>query len=195
MFPNLTADTRRLRLNRTTRFPWYVLEALLFDNGYQAVVFYRMASACKRAGVPILPALLARWGLFLTGADIAPGASIGPGLIISHGTGLVVGSHTRIGARAILLHQVTLGAPDAQRLEDMPDVGDDVTIGAGASLIGRIQVGDRAVIGTNTTITEDVEHDTRVISEARKRVLRRSTYRAEDGPAIPSEASDGDEPG
>lgn len=177
MFENLAEDTRRLKLNRKGTFPWYVIEALLFDNGYQGVVAHRIASWFKRNGIPILGPLFARLGLFLTGVDIAPGAEIGPGLIVSHGTGLVIGSHTKIGSHAILLHQVTLGAPDVGRLEEMPRVGDDVYIGAGAALIGGITVGDRVVIGLNTTITEDVPDDTRIVSVAAQKVTRRSSAR------------------
>ncbi len=178
MFDNLAADTRRLKLNRKGS-PWYAIEALLFDNGYQAVVLHRIAHWFKRSGIPILGPFFARLGLFLTGVDIAPGAEIGPGLIISHGSGLVVGSHTKIGARAILLHQVTLGAPDVGRLEEMPRVGDDVYIGAGAALIGAITIGDRVVIGLNTTITGDVADDTRVVSEAAQRITLRSGARTD----------------
>lgn len=174
MFPNLAADTRRLKLNRKGS-PWYAIEALLFDNGYQAVVAYRLASFFKRNHIPILGALFARLGLLVTGVDIAPGAEIGPGLIIAHGTGLVIGSHTKIGERAILLHHVTLGAPDVGRLEQMPEVGDDVYIGAGAALIGGIKVGDRVVIGLNTLVTEDVPDDTRVVNEVRQRVTLRKS--------------------
>lgn len=177
MFDNLSQDTRRLELNRKANFPWYVFEALAFDNGYQGVVAYRIASWLKRRRIPILGALVARLGLFLTGIDIAPGARIGPGLIISHGTGLVIGSHVVIGARAILLHQVTLGAPDVGRLDEMPRVGDDVYIGAGAALIGGISVGDRVVIGLNTIVTEDLPDDTRVVSVAAQKVTRRASAR------------------
>lgn len=175
MLKFLAADTRRLKLNRTTGFPWYVLEAVLFENGYQAVVCYRLASWFKRNKIPLFAPFFARLGLFLTGVDIAPGARIGPGLVISHGTGLVIGSHVEIGERAILLHQVTIGAPDANRLEDMPQIGDDVYIGAGASVIGRIQIGSRVVIGTNTTVTEDVSDDMRVVSKAAQKISRRSS--------------------
>ncbi len=177
MFDNLAHDTRRLKLNRKGTFPWYVIEALLLDNGYQAVVAYRIASWFKRHRVPIVGPLVARLGLLLTGVDIAPGAEIGPGLIVSHGTGLVIGSRARIGERAILLHQVTLGAPDVGRLEEMPCIGDDFYVGAGAALIGGITVGDRVVIGLNTTITEDVPDDTRIVSAAPQKVTCRSSSR------------------
>ena len=179
MLDNLAADTRRLKLNRKGAFPWYVIEALLFDNGYQAVVAYRVASWFKRHDIPLFGPFFARLGLFVTGVDIAPGAEIGPGLIISHGTGLVIGSHTKIGERAILLHQVTLGAPDVGRLEEMPRIGDDVYIGAGAALIGGITVGDRVAIGINTIVTEDVPDDTRVVLEAPQRVTLRKSARAD----------------
>lgn len=177
MLDNLVADTRRLKLNRKGTFPWYVIEALLFDNGFQAVVTHRIASWCKRHGIPVLGPFFARLGLFATGVDIAPGARIGPGLIISHGTGLVIGSHTRIGERAILLHQVTLGAPEVSRLEQMPTIGDDVYIGAGAALIGGIEVGDRVAIGINAIVTEDVPDDTRVVLDAPQRVTLRKSAR------------------
>ncbi|MFQ5527904.1 MAG: serine O-acetyltransferase [Thermoanaerobaculia bacterium] len=177
MLDNLVADTRRLKLNRKGTFPWYVIEALLFDNGYQAVVAYRIASWFKRHGISVLGSFFARLGLFATGVDIAPGAEIGPGLIISHGTGLVVGGHTRIGARAILLHQVTLGAPEVARLDEMPRIGDDVYIGAGAALIGGITIGDRVAIGLNTIVTEDVPDDTRIVNEVRQRVTLRKSSR------------------
>ena len=82
---NLGEDTRRLRSIKKKRFPWYVLESLLFENGYQAVVLYRIASFFKRNGIPLLGPLFARLSLFLTGVDIAPGAEIGPGFAVGLG--------------------------------------------------------------------------------------------------------------
>ena len=108
---NLGEDTRRLRSIKTKGFPWYVLESLLFENGYQAVVLHRIASFFKRHRIPVLGPLVARLSLFFTGVDIAPGANIGPGLMISHGVGIVVGNSVTIGDNALLMHQVTLGAP------------------------------------------------------------------------------------
>ena len=185
---NIAADTRRLRTIKKKSFPWYVLESLLFENGYQAVVLHRIASFFKRNRIPVLGPLTARFNLFLTGVDIAPGARIGPGLMISHGVGIVVGNATRIGSGALLMHQVTLGAPTTDRIAQMPTVGDDVVIGAGAKLIGGITVGDGVLIGVNAVVTEDVESGSRVISAAGVEIRPPRTTaetEAEDASAMP----------
>jgi serine O-acetyltransferase len=161
---NLKADTRRLRLTKPRPFPWYVLESLLFDSGYQAVVLHRVAHWFKRHGVPALGPLVARLNQLLTGVEIGPGAVIGPGLRISHGNGIVVGGHARIGANALLLHQVTIGSPDPSRIEAMPTLGDNVFVGAGARIIGPITVGDDVFIGVNAVVAEDVPGGSRVIA-------------------------------
>ena len=164
MFDNLRHDAARMREAKTKPFPWYVVESLLLDNGFQAVVLHRVAHWFKRRRIPFLGPFFARLNLFLTGVDIGPGAEIGPGLRISHGTGLVIGGYAKVGARALLLHEVTIGSPSHGRVREMPVVGDDVFVGAGAKLIGAIRVGDRVVIGTNAVVTQDVPSDSRVVT-------------------------------
>jgi serine O-acetyltransferase len=166
MLEALRRDTRRLREIKRKRFPWYVLESLLFENGYQAVVSYRVARWFRVRRVPFLGPLFARLGLFWTGADISPLAEIGPGLRIAHGQGLVIGGYARIGADALLLHQVTIGSPSPERVEDMPVVGDRVFIGAGAKVLGRVTVGDDVFIGVNAVVAQDVPAGCRVIAAA-----------------------------
>ncbi len=173
MLDNLRRDTRRLREIKTKPFPFYVLESLLFENGYQAVVLYRIASWFRRHRIPVLGPLFARLGLLLTGVDISPAAEIGPGLLISHGTGTVVGGATRIGSQATLLHAVTLGGPSSKRRGEMPIVGDRVLIGAGAQLIGRITIGDDVLIGAGALVTRDVPANSSVMQEARPTITPR----------------------
>jgi serine O-acetyltransferase len=163
---NMAADARRLRELKSKPFPWYVIESLLFENGYQAVVLHRMAHACKRRHIPVLGPFFARLSLFLTGADIAPAAEIGPGLLISHGVGIVIGGYARIGAGATILHAVTIGGPYPSRRREMPTLGDEVFLGAGATVIGDIQIGDRVFIGAGAMVTEDVPDDSVVVSQA-----------------------------
>jgi len=162
MFDNLRRDTQKLRGFKTKPFPWYVVESLLFENGYQAIVLYRIAHWFKKHRIPFFGPFFARLSLFLTGVDIAAGTEIGPGLIISHGTGLVIGDHVRIGRDAILLHQVTIGAPSLGGRARMPRLGDEVFVGAGARIIGDISVGDGAKIGVNSVVTDDVPAGGRV---------------------------------
>ncbi|MCZ6727257.1 MAG: DapH/DapD/GlmU-related protein [Acidobacteria bacterium] len=170
MFANLTQDTRRLREIKSKPYPFYVLESLLFENGYQAVVMHRIAHWFRRRGIPLFGPLVARVSLLLTGVDIAPEAVIGPGLRIAHGVGLVIGNKARLGARATLLHQVTIGAPSTRRITEMPQLGDDVFVAAGARLIGGITIGDRVFIGANTVLTRDVPSDAKVATAAEPRI-------------------------
>lgn len=182
MWANLRQDARRLERSGRFKYPWNVLEALLFDNGFQAVVCYRMARCFKRAKIPFLGPAVARLGLFLTGVEISPSAEIGPGLRISHGTGIVVGGHARIGSGALLLHQVTLGSPSEGRVDEMPTVGDNVFIGAGSKLIGRIEIGDDVVIGPNCVVTRRIPAGSKVLPGGGIKVLpRRSGGDQSDG--------------
>lgn len=163
MLDNLREDTRRMRELKTKPFPWYVIESLLFENGYQAVVLHRLAHWFKSRGVPVLGPLFARLNQFLTGVEIGPGAVIGPGLLISHGHGIVIGGYARIGRGAILLHQVTVGSASPNRVEKMPVIGDGVFIGAGAKVIGEIAIGDGVFIGVNAIVAQDIPSGSRVL--------------------------------
>ncbi len=162
MWDNLRADTRRLREIKSKPAPWYVVESLLFENGYQAVVLHRLAHWFKAHGVPVLGPAIARYNHFLTGVDIAPAARIGPGLRIAHGTGIVIGNAVEIGSGCLLMHAVTLGAPTLSRIGDMPRLGDRVTVGAQASVIGAVTIGDDAFIGAHSLVTCDVPAGNRV---------------------------------
>jgi serine O-acetyltransferase len=166
MFDHLRADTRRLREIKTKPAPWYVLESLLFETGYQAVVLHRLAHWFKRHGIPAVGPALARLNQFLTGVDIAPAAVIGAGLRIAHGTGIVVGNAVRIGRDCLLMQGVTLGAPSDARIGEMPVVGDRVVLGAGAAVIGRVTVGDDVVVAAHALVTEDVPANHKVLPRA-----------------------------
>ena len=173
MLDNLREDTRRLKEIKTKPFPWYVIESLLFENGYQAVVLHRIAHAFKRNGIPVLGPLVARFNQFLTGVEIGSAVEIGPGLRIAHGYGIVIGGFAKIGRNALLLHQVTIGSPSPSRVEKMPVIGDNVFIGAGAKVIGDIQVGDNVFIGVNAIVAQDIPDDSRVLCTSGIEVTRR----------------------
>ena len=173
MLDNLRDDTRRLLEIKTKPFPWYAIESLLFETGYQAVVLHRVAHWFKSRGIPVLGPLIARLNQLLTGVDIGPGAVIGPGLRISHGTGLVIGGHARLGRGVHLLHGVTIGSPHPGRVEKMPTIGDRVFIGAGAKVIGDIAIGDDVFIGVNAVVAVDVPSGSRVLAKAEIEVAPR----------------------
>lgn len=171
MLDNLREDTRRLKAIKSKGFPWYVLESLLFENGYQAVVLFRIASWFKRHRIPFFGPAFQRLSIFLTGVDIAAGATIGPGLMISHGVGIVIGDRSVVGSGALLLQQVTIGAPSVRRLGQMPVIGDDAFIGAGARIIGGVTLGDRVFVGANTIVTQDVPSNSKVVSDVPIRIV------------------------
>jgi serine O-acetyltransferase len=125
----------------------------------QAVLLYRVAHLAARQRIPLVAAVLSRVAQLLFTVDISPRAEIGPGFVLRHAQGVVIGSEARIGARCQMFHQVTLGkrfSGSAERPDGMPEVADDVRIGAGAKLLGPISVGQAAVIGANAVVTKDV---------------------------------------
>ncbi|HEX7186498.1 MAG TPA: serine O-acetyltransferase [Thermoanaerobaculia bacterium] len=155
IWPRLRRDFRRLREVKGRGFLIALLDSLLFDSGFQALVAYRMGHALVRWGVPVLPAVCRRWAIGACGIDILPRAEIGGGCIISHGIGLVIGGRTVIGEDCTLLHGVTLGEVRFDEL-DCPRVGDRVTLGAGSIVLGGITIGDDAVIGAGSVVLSDV---------------------------------------
>jgi len=151
----LRRDFERLRGVKGRGFWMALLDGLLFDSGYQALVAHRMAHALVRHGVPLLPAVCRRWAIAACGVDILPRADLGGGCIIAHGIGLVVGGRTVIGEDCTLLHGVTLGEARFDEL-DCPRLGHRVTVGAGAIVLGGITIGDDALIGAGSVVVSDV---------------------------------------
>lgn len=161
LLPRLARDFGRLRAVKGWSLGRALVDAFLLDSGFQALVAYRLGSALRRAGVPLLPALCRRWAIGACAIDLLPGAQIGPGCIVAHGIGLVVGGRTVIGADCTLLHGVTLGEARFDEL-DCPRLGDRVTVGAGAIVLGAVTVGDDALIGAGSVVLADVPAGARV---------------------------------
>jgi len=131
-------------------------EILLSWAGVQALLAHRVAHALNEAGVPLAPRVLAYLTRSFTGVEIHPAAKIGHEFFIDHGSGVVIGETTEIGERVTLYQGVTLGGTGFQRGKRHPTLGDNVTVGSGAKLLGPIAVGDGAKIGANTVVIEDV---------------------------------------
>ena len=104
-----------------------------------------------------LPArLLSQLARAVTGVEIHPGATIGRRVFIDHGMGVVIGETAIVGDDVLLYHQVTLGGRSLSKVKRHPTVGDRVTIGSGARVLGDITIGDDAQIGANSVVTKDV---------------------------------------
>jgi serine O-acetyltransferase len=124
--------------------------------GVQALLAHRAAHALHSARVPLLPRTISYLTRMVTGVEIHPAAEIGQGLFIDHGSGVVIGETAKIGKCVTLYQGVTLGGTGFQRGKRHPTLGDNVTVGSGAKLLGPIAVGDGAKIGANTVVVEDV---------------------------------------
>ncbi len=124
--------------------------------GVQALLAHRLAHRLLEAGVPLLPRTIAYLTRAVTGIEIHPAAKIGRELFIDHGAGVVIGETAEIGRRVTLYQGVTLGGTGFQRGKRHPTLGDNVSVGSGAKLLGPISVGDGAKIGANTVVIEDV---------------------------------------
>lgn len=124
--------------------------------GVQALLAHRAAHALLGAGVPVLPRTIAYLTRAVTGVEIHPAARIGREFFIDHGSGVVIGETAVIGDRVTLYQGVTLGGTGFQRGKRHPTLGDNVTVGSGAKLLGPIAVGDNAKVGANTVVVEDV---------------------------------------
>jgi serine O-acetyltransferase len=137
---------------------------------FVAVALLRLAQAAGRR-LPLAGSLVKQANHVVTGADLAYQAEIGPGLVLHHPTGVVIGPGCRVGARATIMQGATLGS-DAVTGGDggSPVIGDDVFIGPGAALFGRVELGDRVRVGANSVVTESFAADM-VIAGAPARVV------------------------
>jgi serine O-acetyltransferase len=124
--------------------------------GVQALLAHRAAHALMEVGVPVAPRVIAYMTRAVTGIEIHPAAVIGNEFFIDHGAGVVIGETARIGNCVTLYQGVTLGGTGFQPGKRHPTLGDNVTVGSGAKLLGPIAVGDGAKVGANTVVVEDV---------------------------------------
>jgi len=131
-------------------------EILTSWAGVQALLAHRAAHALMEARVPLVPRGISYLTRAVTGVEIHPAAQIGESFFIDHGSGVVIGETAVIGDRVTLYQGVTLGGTGFQRGKRHPTLGDNVTVGSGAKLLGPIAVGDGAKIGANTVVVEDV---------------------------------------
>ena len=140
-------------------------EILICYPGIVAILYHRIAHALYGLGAPIVARIISELANNRTGIDIHPGATIGRRFFIDHGTGVVIGETAIIGDRVQLYQHVTLGARSPlgvtdvsarERLARHPIVEDDVVIYAGATILGRVTIGQGATIGGNVWLLEDV---------------------------------------
>jgi serine O-acetyltransferase len=139
------------------------LEVILFYPGFHARVAHRLANALYRRRVPLVPRGIMHLTRFITGIEIHPGATIGPRFFIDHGMGVVIGETAEIGENVMLYQGVTLGGTSTQRMKRHPTLRDNVVVGAGAKVIGAIEVGENAQIGAGSVVVTNVPANATVV--------------------------------
>lgn len=128
------------------------VEVFFVYSGLHAVWWHRLAHRMWGRGLRFLPRALSQFTRFFTGIEIHPGAQIGRRLFIDHGMGVVIGETAEIGDDVLIYHSVTLGGTGHEHGKRHPTVGDRVIIGAGAKLLGNIEIGDDSAIGANAVV-------------------------------------------
>lgn len=150
-------------------------EIVLSYPSFECVSIHRIAHELYKMKVPILPRVMSEHAHSITGIDIHPGAEIGDYFFIDHGTGVVIGETATIGTHVKLYQGVTIGAKSFEVDEDgtlvkgikrHPDIGDNVVVYAGATILGGdTQIGDNCIIGGNVWLTESVPANNTVYAQ------------------------------
>ena len=138
------------------------IEPLLYFKGFHALVTYRFAHELMKQGRRDFALYLQSQSSRIFGVDINPAARIGIGIMLDHGTGIVIGETAAIGDNCSLLQGVTLGGTGKETGDRHPKIGNNVMIGAGAKVLGNIHVGDCSRIASGSVVLKEVPRETTV---------------------------------
>ena len=154
MFRNLIYDINRVMKNDPAARS--KIEVFLLYTTIHSLIAYRVAHYMYTKKLFFLARFISQLSRFFTGIEIHPGATIGRGLVIDHGMGVVIGETAEIGDDVLLYHGVTLGGTGKDKGKRHPTLGNNVVIGAGAKVLGPIYIGNNAKIGANSVVLKDV---------------------------------------
>lgn len=147
-------------------------EVILCYPGFHAILLHRGTHWLYKRRLVILPRLLSQFNRWLTGIEIHPGARIGNGLFIDHGSGVVIGETAEVGDNVTLYQGVTLGGTGKEKGKRHPTIGNNVVISAGAKVLGSFRVGDNVKIGAGSVVLKEVPDDCTVVGVPGKVVVR-----------------------
>ena len=133
-----------------------VWEVIFCYSGLHAIWMHRISHALYLRGWVLLPRMISNFCRFLTGIEIHPGATIGEGLFIDHGTGIVIGETAELGKIVTLYQGVTLGGTGKEKGKRHPTIGNNVVVASGAKVLGSFTVGDHAKIGAGSVVLKPV---------------------------------------
>ncbi len=139
------------------------LQIALLYPGLHAIIAYRIAHLLWKLKIPFIPRLISQISRFFTGIEIHPGAQIGRGLFVDHGMGVVIGETSIVGENVTLFQGVTLGGTGKETGKRHPTLGDNIVIGAGAKILGNIEIGSNSYVGANAVVIKNVPANTTVV--------------------------------
>jgi serine O-acetyltransferase len=151
------------------------VEILTCYPGLHALWFHRLARALWQREIPLAPRLISQVGRLLTGIEIHPGAMLGEGLFIDHGSGVVIGETSEIGKNVTIYQGVTLGGTGKETGKRHPTIGDNVVIGADSQLLGSIKLGDNVRVGAGSVVVQDVPPNSTVVGNPGRPVIMGGT--------------------
>jgi len=147
-------------------------EALLFSPGLHAIKLHRLAHRFYLKKRYKTARAINYFSRILTGADIHPGAKIGSGFFIDHATGVVIGETAEIGDNVSIYQGVTLGGVSTEKKKRHPTIGNNVVIGAGATILGPVTIGDNVRVGAGSVVVKSVPPNSTVVGVPAKIVTR-----------------------
>lgn len=156
------------------------LEIILLYSGFHALIYYRISHFFHIHRLFFVARLISQMGRFFTGIEIHPGAMIGKGLFIDHGTGVVIGETTIIGDDCTLYQGVTLGGTGKEKGKRHPTLGNNVLIGAGAKILGPFTVGDNSKVAANAVVLSEVPPNSTAVGVP-ARIVRRDGIKTKTG--------------
>lgn len=156
-----------------------IVEVLFCYPGFHAILMHRIAHWFYQRGMVLIPRMISQFNRFLTGIEIHPGAKIGEGLFIDHGTGVVIGETAEIGDNVTLYQGVTLGGTGKEKGKRHPTVGSNVVVSSGAKVLGSLNIGDNVKIGAGSVVLRDVPDNCTVVGVPGK-VVKRDGRRVRD---------------
>jgi len=160
------------------------IEVILAYPGLHAIWMHRIAYRLWHRGSKLLARIVSHLARGLTGIEIHPAAKIGRRVFIDHGMGVVIGETAVVGDDVTLYHGVTLGGTSLEKKKRHPTVGDRVTIGAGAKILGDITIGSDSRIGANAVVVKDVPPNSVVVGIPGQAVHRHIPHTASDEPDL-----------
>ncbi|MBQ8407825.1 MAG: serine O-acetyltransferase [Clostridia bacterium] len=155
------------------------LEIVLLYSGLHAILAYRVSHKLYVSGFTFSARAVSQLARFFTGIEIHPGATIGKGLVIDHGMGIVIGETTEIGDNCTLYQGVTLGGTGKDIGKRHPTIGNNVLVGAGAKVLGPIVIEDNSKVAANAVVLKDISENSTAVGIP-ARVVRQGGRRVDD---------------